>query len=41
MIANAQILATVLLEERAQLVSGSTDNHLMLLVVRTWDLTGK
>jgi hypothetical protein len=40
-IANAQTLATVLLEERAQLVSGSTDNHLMLLAVRTWDLTGK
>jgi glycine hydroxymethyltransferase len=40
-IANAQVLAATLLQEGASLVSGGTDNHLMLIDVRPWQLTGK
>lgn len=39
--ANAAALAEALLEEGAVLVSGGTDNHLMLVDVRPWGLTGK
>jgi glycine hydroxymethyltransferase len=38
---NARALASALLEAGARLVSGGTDNHLMLLDVRAWHLTGK
>ncbi|MFS0644293.1 serine hydroxymethyltransferase [Siminovitchia sp. 179-K 8D1 HS] len=38
---NASRLAETLLESGARLVSGGTDNHLVLLDVRTWGLTGK
>lgn len=38
---NAQALADTLLQEGAALVSGGTDNHLVLLDVRPWGLTGK
>ncbi|QKG85300.1 serine hydroxymethyltransferase [Kroppenstedtia pulmonis] len=38
---NAQTLAETLKQEGATLVSGGTDNHLLLLDVRPWELTGK
>ncbi|MET3288986.1 UNVERIFIED_CONTAM: glycine hydroxymethyltransferase [Brevibacillus sp. OAP136] len=38
---NAKSLADTLLQEGATLVSGGTDNHLVLLDVRPWGLTGK
>ncbi|GIO04480.1 serine hydroxymethyltransferase [Brevibacillus reuszeri] len=38
---NASTLAATLLKEGATLVSGGTDNHLVLLDVRPWGLTGK
>lgn len=38
---NASKLAETLIESGARLVSGGTDNHLVLLDVRTWGLTGK
>jgi len=38
---NAQALAEVLLEEGLRLVSGGTDNHLMLVDLRPLGLTGK
>jgi glycine hydroxymethyltransferase len=38
---NAQALATALTERGFTLVSGGTDNHLLLLDVRNLDLTGK
>ncbi|MFT9845993.1 serine hydroxymethyltransferase [Aneurinibacillus sp. REN35] len=38
---NAGALADTLLAEGAALVSGGTDNHLVLLDVRPWGLTGK
>jgi len=38
---NAQALAKGLLEEGFNLVSGGTDNHLMLCDLRPFDLTGK
>lgn len=38
---NAAALAETLKSEGATLVSGGTDNHLVLLDVRPWDLTGK
>lgn len=38
---NAAALASGLLEEGFQLVSGGTDNHLMLLDLRNFNLTGK
>lgn len=38
---NAHALAVALLERGFQLVSGGTDNHLVLLDVRNWGLTGK
>jgi glycine hydroxymethyltransferase len=42
-VANAQALAQALAERGFRLVSGGTDNHLMLVDLRTWDaeLTGK
>ncbi|WP_156289356.1 serine hydroxymethyltransferase [Oceanobacillus salinisoli] len=40
-ITNAKALGEVLNEEGATLVSGGTDNHLVLLDVRPWSLTGK
>lgn len=40
-IQNASILSKELQREGAILVSGGTDNHIVLLDVRTWDLTGK
>lgn len=40
-VANAQALARVLLERGVDLVSGGTDNHLLLLDLRRRDLTGK
>lgn len=40
-IRNAQTLGDVLKEEGAELVSGGTDNHLLLVDVRPWNLTGK
>lgn len=39
--ANAQILAQRLIEKDLRLVSGGTDNHLILVDVRTKNLTGK
>lgn len=39
-LANAQAMASVFLEEGARLVSGGTDNHLMLLDVTPWGLGG-
>jgi len=38
---NAQALAAGLLKRGVNLVSGGTDNHLMLLDLRTLDITGK
>lgn len=38
---NAQAFAEALKKEGASLVSGGTDNHLVLLDVRPWSLTGK
>ncbi|MGJ9458959.1 serine hydroxymethyltransferase [Oceanobacillus sp. CF4.6] len=40
-ITNAKALGEVLKEEGATLVSGGTDNHIVLLDVRSWNLTGK
>lgn len=40
-IENAQILANALIEKGFRLVSGGTDNHLMLIDLRNKDLTGK
>jgi glycine hydroxymethyltransferase len=40
-IKNAEILGETLKKEGATLVSGGTDNHIVLLDVRPWDLTGK
>ncbi len=40
-IKNAQCLATALKEEGFDIVSGGTDNHLMLLDLRNMNLTGK
>jgi glycine hydroxymethyltransferase len=38
---NAKSLANALLEKEFKLVSGGTDNHLVLIDVRNWNLTGK
>ncbi len=38
---NAQAMAKTFLEEGARLVSGGTDNHLLLLDVTPWDIGGK
>ena len=38
---NAKALGDTLMKEGAALVSGGTDNHLILLDLRPWDLTGK
>lgn len=38
---NAALLGETLKEEGASLVSGGTDNHLLLVDVRPWQLTGK
>ncbi len=38
---NADVLAKTLLHEGAAVVTGGTDNHLLLLDVRPWGLTGK
>lgn len=40
-IENAETLGEALKNEGAALVSGGTDNHIVLLDVRPWDLTGK
>ncbi len=40
-IRNAQALAQSLLEEGFELVSGGTDNHLMLVKMQGWDITGR
>jgi glycine hydroxymethyltransferase len=40
-IENAVILGEELKKEGAALISGGTDNHIVLLDVRPWDLTGK
>ncbi|GAA3313067.1 hypothetical protein GCM10020331_002330 [Ectobacillus funiculus] len=40
-IENAVMLGEELKKEGAALVSGGTDNHIVLLDVRPWDLTGK
>jgi glycine hydroxymethyltransferase len=40
-IENAETLGEALKEEGAVLVSGGTDNHIVLLDVRSWGLTGK
>ena len=40
-VANAAVLADALMDEGVNLVSGGTDNHLMLLDLRSMDLTGK
>jgi glycine hydroxymethyltransferase len=38
---NAQTLAQVLMHDGLPLVSGGTDNHLMLADLTTWEITGK
>ena len=38
---NADTLAKALIEEGFDIVSGGTDNHLMLLDLKKYDLTGK
>lgn len=38
---NAKTLGETLVKEGATLVSGGTDNHIVLVDVRPWDLTGK
>ncbi len=38
---NAKTLGEALIKEGAVLVSGGTDNHIVLLDVRPWNLTGK
>ncbi len=38
---NANVLSTALMEKGVKLVSGGTDNHLMLLDLRDLELTGK
>ena len=38
---NSKALGDALMKEGASLVSGGTDNHLILLDLRPWDLTGK
>lgn len=40
-LANAQAMASTFLEEGARLVSGGTDNHLVLLDVTPWGIGGK
>ena len=40
-LANAQVLATTLAESGARVVSGGTDNHLMLVDVTPLGVTGK
>ncbi|MGX9134348.1 serine hydroxymethyltransferase [Rummeliibacillus sp. JY-2-4R] len=40
-IENAQTLSETLKKEGASLVSGGTDNHIVLLDLRPWNLTGK
>lgn len=40
-ISNADVLAKTLVEEGASIVSGGTDNHLLLVNVKSWGLTGK
>jgi glycine hydroxymethyltransferase len=40
-LANAQALATGLQSAGLQLVSGGTDNHLLLADLTSWDITGK
>jgi len=40
-LANAQIMAKTLLEEGARLVSGGTDNHMVLIDVSPWGIGGK
>lgn len=41
MVKNAQALAAQLIEEGFKLVSGGTDNHLMLVNLTDMDVTGK
>ena len=38
---NSKALGDALMKEGTSLVSGGTDNHLILLDLRPWDLTGK
>ncbi len=40
-LANAQAMASAFLAEGARLVSGGTDNHLLLLDVTPWGISGK
>jgi glycine hydroxymethyltransferase len=40
-VANARALAARLAERGGQVITGGTDNHLMLVDVRPWDATGK
>lgn len=40
-IENAETLGETLMKEGATLVSGGTDNHIVLLDLRPWNLTGK
>jgi glycine hydroxymethyltransferase len=40
-LSNAQVLAEVLQSSGVPLVSGGTDNHLMLADLSTWEITGK
>ena len=40
-VANAKALANHLMEQGFQLISGGTDNHLMLVDLRNMDITGK